>query len=52
MDYGQEGSMTQIPVTGLSADYVFRETKRARAGLASLFRTTGRRDEANALARH
>jgi hypothetical protein len=34
MDYGAEGSMAQIPVTGLSADYVYRETKRARAGLA------------------
>ncbi len=34
MDYGPEGSMAQIPVTGLSADYVYRETKRARAGLA------------------
>ncbi len=34
MDYGAEGSITQIPKTGLSADYVYRETKRARAGLA------------------
>jgi hypothetical protein len=30
----QEGSYEQIPHTGLSADYVYRETKRALAGVA------------------
>ena len=30
----KEGSYDQIPHTGLSADYVFRETKRALAGVA------------------
>jgi hypothetical protein len=30
----KEGSYEQIPHTGLSADYVFRETKRALAGVA------------------
>lgn len=29
----QEKSLAQIPFTGLSADYVYRETKRSRAGL-------------------
>src|SRR5580692_8535547 len=29
----QEKSMAEIPFTGLSADYVYRETKRSRAGL-------------------
>jgi hypothetical protein len=33
LDY-QEGSLAAIPGTGLSSDYVYRETKRARAGLA------------------
>ena len=30
----KEGSYDQIPYTGLSADYVYRETKRALAGVA------------------
>ena len=30
----QEKSLAEIPLTGFSADYVYRETKRARAGLA------------------
>jgi hypothetical protein len=30
----KEGSYDQIPHTGLSADYVYRETKRALAGVA------------------
>ena len=30
----KEGSYDQIPHTGLSADYVFRETKRSLAGVA------------------
>ena len=34
LGYKNEGSITQIPHTGLSSDYVLRETKRARAGLA------------------
>jgi hypothetical protein len=29
----QEKSLAEIPFTGLSADYVYRETKRSRAGL-------------------
>src|SRR5258708_19675376 len=33
LDY-KEKSLAEIPFTGLSADYVYRETKRARAGLA------------------
>jgi hypothetical protein len=33
LDY-KEGTLAQIPFTGLSADYVYRETKRAHAGLA------------------
>ncbi len=32
LDY-KEGSLAEIPFTGLSADYVFRESKRAREGL-------------------
>jgi hypothetical protein len=32
LDY-QERGLAEIPFTGLSADYVYRETKRARAGL-------------------
>lgn len=34
LGYKNEGSITQIPHTGLSSDYVLRETKRARTGLA------------------
>jgi hypothetical protein len=34
MDYRQEKSLAEIPKTGLSADYVFREAQRARAALA------------------
>ncbi len=34
LNYGREGAYNQIPKTGLSSDYVLRETKRARAGLA------------------
>jgi hypothetical protein len=34
MNY-EEKSLAQIPQTGFSADYVLRETKRARAGLAN-----------------
>ena len=30
----QEKSLAEIPFTGFSADYVFRETQRSRAGLA------------------
>jgi hypothetical protein len=30
----EEKSLAEIPKTGFSADYVLRETKRARAGLA------------------
>ncbi|MGH9719736.1 MAG: hypothetical protein ACRD8O_05955 [Bryobacteraceae bacterium] len=33
LDYQQEKKLDQIPASGLSADYVSRETKRARAGL-------------------
>jgi hypothetical protein len=33
LDYPNEKSLAQIPLTGLSADYVYREAKRARAGL-------------------
>jgi hypothetical protein len=33
LDY-QERGMAEIPFTGWSADYVYRETKRAKAGLA------------------
>jgi TAT (twin-arginine translocation) pathway signal sequence len=33
MNYKGEGTYAQIPHTGLSADYVFRETKRALAGV-------------------
>jgi len=33
LDY-QEGTLAQIPLTGFSSDYVYRETERARAGLA------------------
>ena len=36
LGYKNEGSLAQIPHTGLSADYVLRETKRARAGLAGM----------------
>jgi hypothetical protein len=34
LGYANEGSLQQIAKTGFSADYVLRETKRARAGLA------------------
>ena len=34
LGYKGEGSYNRIPSTGLSADYVYRETKRARDGLA------------------
>jgi hypothetical protein len=34
LGYGSEGSLERIPHAGLSADYVYRETRRARAGLA------------------
>ena len=30
LDYKQEKSLSEIPRTGLSADYVYREAKRAR----------------------
>jgi hypothetical protein len=35
LGYTDEGTYDQIPYTGFSSDYVLRETKRARAGLAS-----------------
>lgn len=34
LGYGDEGTYDRIPHTGFSSDYVLRETKRARAGLA------------------
>ena len=34
LGYGNEGTYDQIPHTGFSSDYVAREAKRARAGLA------------------
>lgn len=34
LGYKDEGSYEKIPQTGFSSDYVLRETKRARAGLA------------------
>lgn len=34
LGYNNEGTLAQIPHTGLSSDYVLRETKRVRAGLA------------------
>ncbi len=34
LGYGNEGSIEKMPHTGLSADYVYRETRRARGGLA------------------
>ncbi len=46
LDYKNEGSLAQIPQTGLSSDYVLRETKRARAGL------DGHKDTALARNRH
>jgi len=33
LDYGAEKGMAEIPKTGLSADYVYREAKRARTAL-------------------
>jgi hypothetical protein len=35
LNYGNEGAYGQIPQHGFSSDYVLRETKRARAGLAN-----------------
>jgi hypothetical protein len=34
LDYGSEAKLDKLPIAGLSADYVFRETKRALAGVA------------------
>jgi hypothetical protein len=34
LDYGPEADMQHLAATGLSADYVMRETKRAKEGLA------------------
>jgi hypothetical protein len=34
LGYADEGTYDQMPHTGFSSDYVLRETKRARAGLA------------------
>lgn len=34
LGYGNEGNFDQIPHTGFSSDYVLREAKRARSGLA------------------
>ena len=33
LDYKDEGTLAQIPMTGFSADYVYREAKRAHEGL-------------------
>jgi len=33
LDYGMEKSLAELPAAGFSADYVYRETKRARAAL-------------------
>lgn len=33
LDYKDEGTLAQIPLTGFSADYVYREAKRAHEGL-------------------
>lgn len=33
LNYGNEASLDQLPKAGLSADYVFRETKRALSGV-------------------
>ncbi|MBD0278978.1 MAG: hypothetical protein ICV81_13615, partial [Flavisolibacter sp.] len=33
LGYGEEAKLDQLPTTGLSTDYVFRETKRALAGV-------------------
>jgi len=33
LDYGKEADLKDLPVTGFSADYVYRETKRAKEGL-------------------
>jgi hypothetical protein len=33
LNYGPEADLEQLPGAGLSADYVFRETQRARAGV-------------------
>jgi hypothetical protein len=34
LDYGNEGDLKTLPAVGYSSDYVYRETKRAHAGLA------------------
>ena len=34
LGYGAEAPLDQLPTAGLSADYVYRETKRALAGVA------------------
>jgi hypothetical protein len=34
LDYANEAPLDKLPIAGLSADYVFRETKRALAGVA------------------
>jgi hypothetical protein len=34
LGYGDKGTYDRIPYAGFSSDYVLRETKRARAGLA------------------
>jgi hypothetical protein len=34
LDYGPEAGMAKLAATGFSADYVFRETKRAKKDLA------------------
>jgi len=34
LNYKNEGTIDKIPVTGLSSDYVYREAKRAKEGLA------------------
>ena len=33
MDYGKEADMQHLPAAGFTADYVYRETKRAKEGL-------------------
>jgi hypothetical protein len=33
LNYGNEASLDQLPVAGLSPDYVFRETRRAVTGV-------------------
>ncbi len=36
LNYGNEATLEELPKSGLSADYVFRETKRALAGVNGL----------------